>query len=99
MQLGERCLGPANGAATSDLTGRFVGRLSQPVGQSYEYANDNYNLLGLIIQAVSGISYEEYVRSAIYAPLEMSHSAACDAISSLPVTCGAVKCSASRTDT
>jgi CubicO group peptidase (beta-lactamase class C family) len=51
-------------------------QLSQPVGQSYEYANDNYNLLGLIIQAVSGISYEEYVRSAIYAPLEMSHSAA-----------------------
>jgi CubicO group peptidase (beta-lactamase class C family) len=51
-------------------------QLSQPVGQSYEYANDNYNLLGLIIQAVSGSSYEEYVRSSIFAPLHMSHSAA-----------------------
>ena len=51
-------------------------QLSQPAGQSYEYANDNYNILGLIIQAVSGSSYEEYVRSAIFAPLHMSHSAA-----------------------
>lgn len=51
-------------------------QLSQPPGQSYEYANDNYNILGLIIQAVSGSSYEEYVRSAIFAPLQMSHSAA-----------------------
>lgn len=50
--------------------------LSQPPGQSYEYANDNYNILGLIIQAVSGSSYEVYVRSAIFAPLQMSHSAA-----------------------
>lgn len=51
-------------------------QLSQPAGQSYEYSNDNYNTLGLIIQAVSGNSYEEYVRSAIFAPLDMSHSAA-----------------------
>jgi CubicO group peptidase (beta-lactamase class C family) len=51
-------------------------QLSQPAGQSYEYANENYNILGLIVQAVSGHSYEEYVRSAIFAPLQMSHSAA-----------------------
>jgi CubicO group peptidase (beta-lactamase class C family) len=51
-------------------------QLSQPAGQSYEYSNENYNLLGLIVQAVSGNSYEEYVRSAIFAPLQMSHSAA-----------------------
>ncbi len=50
--------------------------LSQPAGQHYEYANENYSLLGLIVQAVSGSSYEEYVRSAIFAPLQMSHSAA-----------------------
>ncbi|MBK8021931.1 MAG: serine hydrolase [Chloroflexi bacterium] len=51
-------------------------QLSQPAGQRYEYANENYNILGLIVQAVSGSSYEEYVRSAIFAPLQMSHSAA-----------------------
>lgn len=51
-------------------------QLSQPAGQGYEYANENYNILGLIVQTVSGKSYEEYVRSAIFAPLQMSHSAA-----------------------
>jgi hypothetical protein len=51
-------------------------QLSQPVGQGYEYANENYDILGLIVQTVSGKSYEDYVRSAIFAPLKMSHSAA-----------------------
>jgi len=51
-------------------------QLSQPAGQAYEYANENYNLLGLIVQTVSGTSYEDYVRSAIFAPLQMNHSAA-----------------------
>jgi CubicO group peptidase (beta-lactamase class C family) len=51
-------------------------QLSQPAGQSYEYANENYNTLGLIVQTVSGNSYEDYVRSAIFAPLQMNHSAA-----------------------
>lgn len=50
--------------------------LNQPAGQGYEYSNDNYNTLGLIVQAVSGNSYEDYIRSAIFAPLQMSHSAA-----------------------
>jgi CubicO group peptidase (beta-lactamase class C family) len=51
-------------------------QLSQPAGQGYEYANENYDILGLIIQTVSGHSYEEYIRSAIFAPLQMGHSAA-----------------------
>ncbi|MCL4247717.1 MAG: beta-lactamase family protein [Anaerolineae bacterium] len=51
-------------------------QLRQPVGQGYEYANENYDILGLIVQTVSGNSYEGYVRSAIFAPLQMSHSAA-----------------------
>lgn len=50
-------------------------QLSQPAGQSYEYTNENYNILGLIVQTVSGQSYEDYVHSAIFAPLQMHHSA------------------------
>ena len=50
--------------------------LRQPAGQRFEYANENYNALGLIVQAVSGTSYEDYVRSSIFAPLQMRHSAA-----------------------
>lgn len=51
-------------------------QLSQPAGQGYEYANENYDILGLIVQMVSGKTYEDYVRSAIFAPLQMNHSAA-----------------------
>ena len=51
-------------------------QLSQPAGQGYEYANENYNILGLIVQTVAGKAYEDYIRSAIFAPLQMRHSAA-----------------------
>src|SRR5258705_5815190 len=51
-------------------------KLRQPPGQRYEYSNENYNTLGLIVAAVSGMSYEDYVRSAIFTPLKMTHSAA-----------------------
>jgi CubicO group peptidase (beta-lactamase class C family) len=51
-------------------------QLSQPAGQRYEYANENYNILGLIVQTVSGTPYEDYIRFEIFAPLQMRHSAA-----------------------
>lgn len=43
-------------------------QMSRPSGQGYAYANENYDILGLIVQTVSGLSYEYYVRSAIFAP-------------------------------
>ena len=45
--------------------------LTQPVGQVYQYSNANYNVLGLLVQEVSGRSYESYLRTHIFAPLEM----------------------------
>ena len=50
--------------------------LSHPAGQAFEYANENYTTLGMIIQAVSGNAYEDTVREQIFAPLQMRHSAA-----------------------
>lgn len=50
-------------------------QLSQPAGEGYEYSNVNYNILGLIVQVVSGKSYEEYVQTEIFDPLKMLHSA------------------------
>ena len=43
---------------------------------NYEYANANYGLLGLIVEAVSGVSYEQYIEQNIFEPIGMSHSAA-----------------------
>ena len=51
-------------------------QLNHPVGQAYEYSNVNYSILGLIVQAVSGKSYEDYVQSEIFGPLQMHRSAA-----------------------
>jgi CubicO group peptidase (beta-lactamase class C family) len=42
--------------------------------QKYEYANVNYNLLGLIVEHVSGMSYGEYIKTNIFEPLGMTHS-------------------------
>jgi len=48
--------------------------LDRPVGTSFEYANTNYSVLGLIVQTVSGQSYETYIQQHIFAPLQMDHS-------------------------
>jgi CubicO group peptidase (beta-lactamase class C family) len=43
-------------------------------GSSFEYSNANYQLLGIIVQAVSGESYEAYIEHHIFAPLDMPDS-------------------------
>lgn len=43
-------------------------------GEQFEYSNLNYNILGLIVQEVSGQTYEEYVEQYIFSPLGMNHS-------------------------
>jgi CubicO group peptidase (beta-lactamase class C family) len=49
-------------------------KLTRPVGSEFEYCNMNFNLLGLIIEVVSGQSYEVYVQNHIFDPLGMKHS-------------------------
>ena len=48
--------------------------LARQVGSAWEYCNMNYNLLGLIIEAASGESYEAYVQNHIFTPLQMTHT-------------------------
>lgn len=43
-------------------------------GEQYSYSNVNYNLLGSIIENVSGISYKEYMNREILLPLELEHT-------------------------
>jgi CubicO group peptidase (beta-lactamase class C family) len=43
-------------------------------GEAFEYTNTNYDILGLLIQTVSGQSYEEYIEENIFAPLDMTQS-------------------------
>jgi CubicO group peptidase (beta-lactamase class C family) len=48
--------------------------LTAPVGTTYQYSNLNYATLGLIVQTVSGQSYEAYIQQHIFLPLQMRQS-------------------------
>ena len=44
-------------------------------GTSRQYSNLGFELLGLIVQEVSGVSFEQYMQEEIFWPLQMSDSA------------------------
>lgn len=44
-----------------------------PVG-TFQYSSPNYQVLGLIVEVVSGQSFGDYIQEHIYTPLEMAHS-------------------------
>ena len=49
-------------------------KLDFPPGQKFGYSNGNFATLGMIVQAVSGESYEDYLRQHIFVPLDMQNS-------------------------
>jgi CubicO group peptidase (beta-lactamase class C family) len=48
--------------------------LAHRPGAAFTYSNMNYNLLGLVVAAVSGEPYADYLQRHICAPLEMRHT-------------------------
>lgn len=48
--------------------------LSAPVGARFQYSNANSMIAALVIEAVTGQPYAEYVRQNIFDPLEMNRS-------------------------
>ena len=49
-------------------------QLNRPVGSTYEYTAVNAWVLGLLVQTVSGQSFEDYVQQHIFAPLDMRNT-------------------------
>ena len=49
-------------------------QLTAPVGSTFQYFNVGYDVLAVVIQNVSGVTYEEYIRKNIFDPLEMTHT-------------------------
>ena len=43
-------------------------------GTAFGYANANFNILGLLVQTVSGRPFGEYMRDHVFGPLGMTHS-------------------------
>ncbi|MDO3411119.1 serine hydrolase domain-containing protein [Saccharibacillus sp. CPCC 101409] len=67
-------LGEGNGTLMQHV--RSLKRVSQtqPAGAGYQYSNLNYNILGAIVQQVSGETYGDYIEERIMRPLEMNDS-------------------------
>jgi CubicO group peptidase (beta-lactamase class C family) len=49
--------------------------LVTPPGARWEYSNLNYQILGAVIEQVSGETYPDYIAAQIFAPLSMERSA------------------------
>lgn len=66
--------------AVRDMTPRELRQLFEPLpldfppGTRYSYSNSAYCLLGMVIEAVSGMRYEAFIRERVFAPLGMRRS-------------------------
>jgi CubicO group peptidase (beta-lactamase class C family) len=49
-------------------------KLTAPIGSKFQYFNVGYDVLAVIVQNVSGMTYEDYVQKFIFDPLEMTHT-------------------------
>lgn len=49
-------------------------RSRRPPGREFQYSNNNYVILGLLVETVSGLPFEEYVARNILEPLEMRNT-------------------------
>jgi CubicO group peptidase (beta-lactamase class C family) len=56
----------------------LASRLDFTPGARYQYSNPGYNLLAPIIERASGMSFNAYLRSAIFVPAGMTHTAFSD---------------------
>lgn len=52
----------------------FSSKLMSPVGEKFNYSNIGYSLLGLIIEKVSGMDYENFLNVEIFKPSKMHHT-------------------------
>lgn len=53
----------------------FIGiELDTKPGETYQYATINYDILGAVIEAVTGMTYEDYMHKHILEPIGMTHT-------------------------
>jgi CubicO group peptidase (beta-lactamase class C family) len=79
-------LSPASGQAYHDSDDQDAGALERTIralavselvsapGAEHHYSNTNSDILGLIVQTISGEPLSQYVEEKIFAPLDMLHS-------------------------
>jgi CubicO group peptidase (beta-lactamase class C family) len=67
---------PSLGITNSDVLGLLMdeNRLLFSPGEKFDYSNSNWVLLAIIIERVSGLSYEKFLNRYIFDPLGMKNS-------------------------
>ena len=61
--------------SSSDLLAYFKDLpLEYEPGTRFLYNNSGYHLLGIIIENIAGMSYEQFIQQRIFQPLQMNHS-------------------------
>jgi CubicO group peptidase (beta-lactamase class C family) len=74
--------GPAPKRAALSVLAR--GGTARDQGQSWDYSNYNFSLLGLVIEEVTGRDYAAYVHDEVSVPLGLTGTGYCEDGSSLP---------------
>lgn len=65
---------PLNTSLEEAVRNLAEAELVEEPGKEFNYFNPNYQVLGVIIEKVSGISYDEYVKKHILEPLSMKNT-------------------------
>lgn len=61
-------------ALAQSIRGLADTELNHPPGTAFEYTNSNYDILGLLIETVTGQTYGDYIQTHIFYPLAMNNS-------------------------
>ncbi|MDG4839313.1 serine hydrolase [Micromonospora sp. WMMD967] len=64
------------GALTRSVRDLATVRPIAPAGQTYEYSDANYMILGALVESVTGDTFGAHLRRHVLDPLRMTHSAA-----------------------
>ncbi len=62
------------GRSPEDVVRGLAGVATDRPAGSYEYSNLNYVILGMVVEAVAGQTYGDYVRDHVFGPLGMTRS-------------------------
>jgi CubicO group peptidase (beta-lactamase class C family) len=62
---------PENATKEEAVRALASAELTAPVGVMHQYFNVGYDVLAVVVQNVSGMSYEDYLQKNIFDPLEM----------------------------
>ncbi len=65
---------PENASNEDAVRALASARITAPVGAKFQYFNVGYDVLAVVVEAVSGQTYEEYLQDHILAPLDMAHT-------------------------